>query len=117
MLTPRPFADALHKPIIGDAESLVTLSEFQRISSEHYEEESFETILHSGGTVQDQEKFFRELFQALPLAVALIFGVLLAEFRNLSAPVANLASSILFDRQPGLCPTHNQRHLQRCVLT
>jgi multidrug efflux pump subunit AcrB len=48
-----------------------------------------------GGTYQEQQKSFRELAQVLLLALALVFGVLLAEFRNFSAPTAILTSSIL----------------------
>ena len=48
-----------------------------------------------GGTYQEQQKSFRELAQVLVLALALVFGVLLAEFRNFSAPIAILTSSIL----------------------
>jgi CzcA family heavy metal efflux pump len=48
-----------------------------------------------GGTYQEQQKSFRELLQVLLLALVLVFGVLLAEFRNFSAPVAILTSSVL----------------------
>jgi multidrug efflux pump subunit AcrB len=48
-----------------------------------------------GGTYQEQQKSFRELAGVLLLALALVFGVLLAEFRNFSAPVAILTSSVL----------------------
>jgi CzcA family heavy metal efflux pump len=48
-----------------------------------------------GGTYQEQQKSFHELAQVLVLALALVFGVLLAEFRNFSAPLAILTSSIL----------------------
>jgi multidrug efflux pump subunit AcrB len=48
-----------------------------------------------GGTYQEQQKSFRELLQVLILALALVFGVLLAEFRNFSAPIAILTSSVL----------------------
>jgi CzcA family heavy metal efflux pump len=48
-----------------------------------------------GGTYEEQQKSFRELVQVLILALALVFGVLLAEFRNFSAPIAILTSSIL----------------------
>jgi multidrug efflux pump subunit AcrB len=48
-----------------------------------------------GGTYQEQQKSFRELLQVLVLALALVFGVLLAEFRNFSAPIAILTSSVL----------------------
>ena len=48
-----------------------------------------------GGTYQEQQQSFRDLLQVLVLALALVFGVLLAEFRNLSAPIAILTSSVL----------------------
>ncbi len=48
-----------------------------------------------GGTYEEQQKSFHELLQVLLLALALVFGVLLAEFRNFSAPTAILASSVL----------------------
>jgi CzcA family heavy metal efflux pump len=48
-----------------------------------------------GGTYQEQQKSFHDLVRVLLLALALVFGVLLAEFRNFSAPVAILTSSVL----------------------
>jgi CzcA family heavy metal efflux pump len=48
-----------------------------------------------GGTYQEQQKSFSDLLRVLLLALALVFGVLLAEFRNFSAPVAILTSSVL----------------------
>jgi multidrug efflux pump subunit AcrB len=48
-----------------------------------------------GGTYQEQQKSFRDLAHVLALALALVFGVLLAEFRNFSAPIAILTSSVL----------------------
>lgn len=48
-----------------------------------------------GGTYQEQQKSFHDLVRVLLLALCLVFGVLLAEFRNFSAPVAILASSVL----------------------
>jgi len=48
-----------------------------------------------GGTYQEQQKSFHDLVRVLVLALALVFGVLLADFRNFSAPVAILTSSIL----------------------
>jgi multidrug efflux pump subunit AcrB len=48
-----------------------------------------------GGTYQEQQKSFADLSRVLLLALALVFGVLLAEFRNLSAPIAILTSSVL----------------------
>jgi CzcA family heavy metal efflux pump len=48
-----------------------------------------------GGTYQEQQQSFRELLRVLLLALALVFGVLLAEFRNFAAPVAILTSSVL----------------------
>lgn len=48
-----------------------------------------------GGTYQEQQKSFADLLRVLILALALVFGVLLAEFRNFSAPIAILSSSVL----------------------
>ncbi len=48
-----------------------------------------------GGTYQEQQKSFAELVQVLALALILVFGVLLTEFRNFAAPLAILASSVL----------------------
>jgi multidrug efflux pump subunit AcrB len=48
-----------------------------------------------GGTYQEQQQSFHELLQVLLLALVLVFGVLLAEFRNFSAPTSILVSSIL----------------------
>jgi CzcA family heavy metal efflux pump len=48
-----------------------------------------------GGTYQEQQKSFRELLQVLLISLALVFGVLLVEFRNFSAPIAILTSSVL----------------------
>jgi CzcA family heavy metal efflux pump len=48
-----------------------------------------------GGTYAEQQKSFHDLIRVLLLALALVFGVLLAEFRNFSAPVAILTSSVL----------------------
>ena len=48
-----------------------------------------------GGTYQEQQKSFAELLRVLALALVLVFGVLLTEFRNFAAPLAILASSIL----------------------
>jgi CzcA family heavy metal efflux pump len=48
-----------------------------------------------GGTYEEQQKSFRDLLRVLMLALALVFGVLLTEFRNFPAPVAILASSVL----------------------
>ncbi len=48
-----------------------------------------------GGTYQEQQKSFRDLARVLILALALVFGVLLTEFRNFSAPIAILSSSVL----------------------
>jgi multidrug efflux pump subunit AcrB len=48
-----------------------------------------------GGTYEEQQKSFAELSRVLVLALILVFGVLLAEFRNFSAPIAVLTSSIL----------------------
>lgn len=48
-----------------------------------------------GGTYQEQQKSFRDLLMVLLLALTLVFGVLLTEFRNFPAPIAILTSSIL----------------------
>ena len=48
-----------------------------------------------GGTYQEQQKSFTELARVLVLALVLVFGVLLTEFRNFAAPVAILTSSVL----------------------
>ena len=48
-----------------------------------------------GGTYQEQQKSFAELLRVLILALILVFGVLLTEFRNFAAPLAILASSVL----------------------
>ncbi len=48
-----------------------------------------------GGTYQEQQKSFGDLARVLILALALVFGVLLTEFRNFSAPIAVLTSSVL----------------------
>ncbi|MGC2404600.1 MAG: efflux RND transporter permease subunit [Acidobacteriaceae bacterium] len=48
-----------------------------------------------GGTYQEQQRSFADLARVLLLALALVFGVLLAEFRNFAAPAAILTSSVL----------------------
>jgi multidrug efflux pump subunit AcrB len=48
-----------------------------------------------GGTYQEQQQSFHELVRVLMLSLALVFGVLLAESHNFSAPVAILTSSVL----------------------
>ena len=48
-----------------------------------------------GGTYEEQQKSFRDLLRVLILALVLVFGVLLVEFRNFAAPVAILTSSVL----------------------
>ena len=48
-----------------------------------------------GGTYQEQQQSFRELLRVLLLSLALVFGVLLLEFHNFSAPTAILTSSVL----------------------
>jgi CzcA family heavy metal efflux pump len=48
-----------------------------------------------GGTYEEQQKSFHDLLQVLLLALALVFGVLLTEFRNFPAPVSILTSSVL----------------------
>jgi CzcA family heavy metal efflux pump len=48
-----------------------------------------------GGTYEEQQKSFSELVRVLLLALILVFGVLLTEFRNFAAPIAILSSSVL----------------------
>jgi multidrug efflux pump subunit AcrB len=48
-----------------------------------------------GGQYEEQQKSFHDLLKVLMLALALVFGVLLAEFRNFPAPIAILTSSVL----------------------
>jgi multidrug efflux pump subunit AcrB len=48
-----------------------------------------------GGTYQEQQKSFADLVRVLLLALVLVFGVLLTEFRNFPAPASILASSVL----------------------
>ncbi len=48
-----------------------------------------------GGTYQEQQRSFADLARVLVLALAMVFGVLLVEFRNFSAPIAVLTSSVL----------------------
>jgi CzcA family heavy metal efflux pump len=48
-----------------------------------------------GGTYQEQQQSFHELLRVLVLSLVLVFGVLLTEFRNFSAPIAILTSSVL----------------------
>jgi multidrug efflux pump subunit AcrB len=48
-----------------------------------------------GGTYEVQQQSFRDLLRVLLLALALVFGVLLTEFRNFPAPIAILTSSVL----------------------
>ena len=48
-----------------------------------------------GGTYQEQQRSFGDLARVLVLALALVFGVLLTEFRNFAAPISILTSSVL----------------------
>jgi multidrug efflux pump subunit AcrB len=48
-----------------------------------------------GGTYEEQQQSFHELLRVLVLSLALVFGVLMVEFRNFSAPIAILTSSVL----------------------
>ena len=48
-----------------------------------------------GGTYQEQQKSFSDLLRVLIMALLLVFGVLLTEFRNFAAPAAILSSSVL----------------------
>ena len=66
-----------------------------------------------GGTYEEQQKSFRDLARVLILALALVFGVLLAEFRNFSAPIAILTSSVLSIAGVVLALLDHRHHLQR----
>jgi CzcA family heavy metal efflux pump len=48
-----------------------------------------------GGIYQEQQKSFRDLLMVFLLALVLLFGVLLFEFRTFAAPAAILASALL----------------------
>ena len=48
-----------------------------------------------GGTYREQQKSFAQLARVLLMALVLVFGVLLTEFRNFAAPTAILTSSVL----------------------
>jgi CzcA family heavy metal efflux pump len=48
-----------------------------------------------GGTYQEQQRSFHDLLEVLILAIALVFIVLLFEFRVFAAPVAILSSTLL----------------------
>jgi len=48
-----------------------------------------------GGTYQEQQRSFADLARVMVLALALVFGVLLVEFRNFAAPISILISSVL----------------------
>ncbi len=48
-----------------------------------------------GGTYQEQQKSFKDLFIVLGLAIVLVFTVLMFEFRNFAAPLAIVASALL----------------------
>ncbi len=69
-----------------------------------------------GGTYQEQQKSFADLLRVLLLALVLVFGVLLAEFRNLSAPIAILASSVLSIGGVVFASPAHRNHLQRRLL-
>ena len=66
-----------------------------------------------GGQYEEQQKSFHDLLQVLLLALALVFGVLLAEFRNFEAPIAILTSSVLSicGRDPRTA--HHENNIQR----
>jgi len=64
----------------------------QRVSAMHL---SAAVRVEYGGTYQEQQKSFADLLRVLLLALALVFGVLLTEFRNFAAPIAILISSVL----------------------
>jgi multidrug efflux pump subunit AcrB len=48
-----------------------------------------------GGQYEEQQQSFHQLLIVLCLAMALVFGVLLVEFRSFSEPIAILISSVL----------------------
>jgi multidrug efflux pump subunit AcrB len=48
-----------------------------------------------GGTFEEQQKSFHDLLLVLGIAIALVFTVLLFEFRTFSAPAAIVASALL----------------------
>jgi len=48
-----------------------------------------------GGTYQEQQQSFRDLVRVLLLALLLVFGVLLFEFRSFAAPTAIVAAALL----------------------
>ncbi len=48
-----------------------------------------------GGLYEEQQKTFKDLSVVLVLALVLLFGVLLLEFRTFAAPIAILASALL----------------------
>ncbi len=48
-----------------------------------------------GGTYEEQQRSFAQLTGVLVMALVLVFGVLLTEFRNFAAPTAILTSSVL----------------------
>jgi CzcA family heavy metal efflux pump len=48
-----------------------------------------------GGTYEEQQKSFAQLTGVLVMALVLVFGVLLTQFRNFAAPTAILTSSVL----------------------
>ena len=65
-----------------------------------------------GGTYEEQQKSFRDLLRVLLLALALVFGVLLTEFRNF--PGADRHSHIVraldLRRHPGVA--YYTHHIQ-----
>ena len=63
--------------------------------------------------MQEQQKSFHDLLRVLVLALALVFGVLLVEFRNFSAPIAILTSSVLSISGVVLALLITQTELQR----
>ncbi len=73
---------------LGTAVNLVR----QRVRSMHL---PASVRVEYGGTYQEQQKSFAELATVLIIALVLVFGVLLTEFRNFAAPVAILTSSVL----------------------
>ena len=69
-----------------------------------------------GGTYQEQQKSFHELLRVLLLALVLVFGVLLAEFRNFSAPVGDSGFVDALDGGRGVSAAGDEYDVQCCVV-
>src|SRR5258708_36264350 len=53
------------------------------------------TTIEYGGLYQEEQASFRELLVALRLAIALVFVVLVIEFRSFAHPIAILCGAVL----------------------